>query len=406
MKLIIENRITKLFVDSYSGLSKEVWLLALVTFINRAGAMVLPFLSLYLTKVEGYALSTTGKILLFYGIGSFLGNYLGGVLTDRIGAFRIQFLSLITTGFSFWLLSSFHSPESMAFGLFMTSLLADTFRPANMASVGVLTPEDKRTKAVGVLRLAINIGFSAGPASGGLIAYVIGYEMLFAIDGITCVLAALFLLYFFRNQIIAEGKKKSIDKDQEKPSILLVFKDKAFLFMVLLVFFIGFIFMQLFNTIPVYFKENLLLNEDNIGLLMAFNGVLVVLLELPIIHLYNNRNKSKLIALGTILLGLSYVILLYEKWAGVAVICLILFTVGEILTLPFITSAIINRASESLRGRYLALYGMAFSVTHIITPIVSLQIAESYEFSTLWIIVGVASIFTAIGFWRLRLAFK
>ena len=401
-----QNRAIKLFYDSYSGISKGVWLLSLVTFINRAGAMVLPFLSLYLTTVEGYSLSTTGTILLFYGIGSFFGNYFGGILTDKIGAFRIQFLSLLTTGISFFIMSSLHSPISMAIGLFATSLLADTFRPANMASVGILTTEDKRTKAIGVIRLAINIGFAAGPASGGLIAYAIGYDWLFAIDGSTCILAAFFLYFFFRKQISQEGKRDPHKEEEIKPSIFLVLKDKMYLFFLGLVFIIGFVFMQLFNSIPVFFKEVSRLEENTIGLLMALNGVLVVLLELPIIELYGKKNKSKLMALGSILLGLCYLVLLYEDSIAIPVLCLVLFSIGEIFTLPFITSAIINRAPESLRGRYLALYGMAFSVTHIITPIISLKIAEVYSFESLWIIVGMVSIIAAYGYWLLRGDFK
>lgn len=111
--------ILKLYKDSFSGVNPQIWYLALVTLINRAGAMVLPFLSLYLTSVEGYSLSTTGTILFFYGVGSFCGNYLGGILTDKVGAFKIQFLSLFTTSLAFVSLLYFHSPVSMAIGLFV-----------------------------------------------------------------------------------------------------------------------------------------------------------------------------------------------------------------------------------------------------------------------------------------------
>ena len=36
------------YIDSFRGFRREVWLLAAITFINRAGSMVIPFLSLYL----------------------------------------------------------------------------------------------------------------------------------------------------------------------------------------------------------------------------------------------------------------------------------------------------------------------------------------------------------------------
>ncbi len=47
-------------ITPYKGLSKEVWFLALTTLINRAGAMVIPFLSLYLNKYLDYTLGQIG----------------------------------------------------------------------------------------------------------------------------------------------------------------------------------------------------------------------------------------------------------------------------------------------------------------------------------------------------------
>jgi predicted MFS family arabinose efflux permease len=395
----------RLFIDSYSGVRKEIWLLSLVTFINRAGAMVLPFLSLYLTKQEGYSLEETGSILLFYGVGSFLGNYLGGILTDRIGAFRLQFLSLLTTGISFFVLSQLHEPILMAVGLLVTSLLADAFRPANMASIGVLESREKRTKAVGIIRLAINVGFTAGPASGGFIAYSLGYTYLFLVDGITCIVAAFFLLYFFRKQLKSETKAGNEDSSEQKPSIALVLKDRVFLLLLLCVFVIACVFMQLFHTFPVFLQRILSLNEGEIGWIMALNGVLVVLLELPLIHLLDKKAKLPLIAFGAILIGLSFLLLNSSLWKGWAVISMAIFSIGEILTLPFITTVIINRASDRLRGRYLALYGMAFSVCHMLAPPLGMQTVAQLGFASLWWLGGLLAIITGFGFAALKSGF-
>ena len=181
----------------------------------------------------------------------------------------------------------------------------------------------------------------------------------------------------------------------------MVLKDLSFLSLLLFVFLVGIVFMQVFNAVPVFYKEHLLIDENLIGLLMALNGVLVVLLELPFIHLYENKDKLKLIALGAILLGISYLILLYDKWAGIAVLSMIIFSIGEILTLPFITTTIINRASDSLRGRYLALYGMTFSISHIVAPVLGMQIADNFGFQVLWIVAGLIALLSGIGFLRL-----
>ncbi|MBL4708225.1 MAG: MFS transporter [Flavobacteriales bacterium] len=395
----------KLFKDSFSGISREVWLLSFVTLVNRSGAMVLPFLSLYLTVAEGYSLSTVGMILLFYGIGSFFGNYIGGILTDTIGAFRIQFLSLVVTAISFVCLSYLHSPFSFAIGLFCTSLLADTFRPANIASIAVLAGKEMQTKAIGLNRLAINLGFSAGPALGGMIAYTSGYEWLFRIDAISCFVAALLLLYIFRQQVMEEGVRKVKNESEEKPSMKLVLKDRMFLYFLLLMVFLAIVFMQLFNSLPVFYKKELLFDEDTIGLLMAYSGLLIVVLELPIIHLLEKRNKMSLIALGTILIGFSFFILLFDDSIWIALLGMTILTLGEILSLPFIASVIIDRAPERLRGRYLAFMGMAFSLCHMVAPLIGMQVATHFSFQTLWQLLMAINIAVGISYWQLRNSF-
>jgi predicted MFS family arabinose efflux permease len=400
--------ILKLYKDSFSGINPQIWYLALVTLINRAGAMVLPFLSLYLTVEEGYSLSVTGSILMCFGIGSFFGNYIGGILTDKLGAFRLQFFSLVATSFAFFSLMYLHSPISMGLGLLATSLLADAFRPANMASVSILESQENRTKAVGIIRLAINLGFAAGPASGGMIAFSIGYEWLFMIDATTCMLAAFFLLFIFRKQIKAEGisKKEKNEKEIEKPSIGVVIKDKAFIGFLFLVFLIACVFMQFFNSLPVFFKQDLFLNENDIGLIMALNGTLVVILELPIIHLLKGRNELKLISLGCILLAICYAVLIFDSWVGISIVCVVFFTIGEILVLPYTTAAIMNRAPEHLRGRYLALYGMAFSLSHMLAPFIGMRIAESFGFGTLWISIALLILIPSFFIYKMKGSFK
>ena len=68
---------------------------------------------------------------------------------------------------AFIMLSYLHTPISFATGLFITSLLADTFRPVNIASITMSAGEAKRTKAIGLNHLAINLDFSTGLALGG-----------------------------------------------------------------------------------------------------------------------------------------------------------------------------------------------------------------------------------------------
>jgi predicted MFS family arabinose efflux permease len=352
--------------------------------------MVLPFLTIYLSSVKNYSLSLTGLVMMGYGIGSFFGNWAGGILSDRIGPFRLQLLSLISSGLALYVLLGLDSPISIAVGLFCCSFLADAFRPANMASVAALSSEQSRTKAVGVTRLAFNLGFSAGPALGGIIAVNLGYNWLFIIDGSSCLLAGLLFFLFFKKQILNEQhlRKKVENQTEEKPHMRHLFRDRPFLMFMFLMFIYGIIFMQFFSSVPVYFKNKLLYSEDYIGVLMALNGLLVVIIELPILQLIEKKGQMRMMALGTLMVGIAFLLLLPGKFMIFAVIATLMFTLGEVFSLPFATTVVLNRSSEKMRARYMAFYGMTFSLCHIAAPAFGMFVADNFSFTVLWILLA------------------
>ncbi|MBK8097469.1 MAG: MFS transporter [Planctomycetes bacterium] len=83
-----------LFRDAYTGLPAATWLLALAAFINRAGAMVLPFLQIYMGQRWGWSVQEAGAVISICGVGAVLGSLFGGTLCDRIGPVNVQILSL------------------------------------------------------------------------------------------------------------------------------------------------------------------------------------------------------------------------------------------------------------------------------------------------------------------------
>jgi predicted MFS family arabinose efflux permease len=154
------------YLNNFKGFSREIWILTLITFINRAGTMVLPFLSKYLHEDLHFSLSQVGTIMVFFGIGSMLGSWLGGKLSDTIGFYKIMVFSLLTSGLLFFGLQFISSFEAMCISMFIIMTIADMFRPAMFVSLGAYAKPENRTRALTLVRLAINLGFAAGPAFG------------------------------------------------------------------------------------------------------------------------------------------------------------------------------------------------------------------------------------------------
>ena len=129
------NRLLSLYLGSFANIQRNVWILSIAMFINRSGSMVLLFTSLYLTKDLHFTIAEAGLTLSFYGIGSVLGSYAGGWLTDRKNFFDIMFLSLISSGLILLLLLVATTPFEISLIIFAYAFAADIFRPANSKAI-------------------------------------------------------------------------------------------------------------------------------------------------------------------------------------------------------------------------------------------------------------------------------
>jgi predicted MFS family arabinose efflux permease len=382
------SKTLNLYRESFKGLSVEVWWLALITFINRAGTMVLPFMSLYLTKDLNLTLSEVGWIMTSFGLGSLLGSWMGGKLTDTIGFYKVMNGSLLATGFLFISLQFIHTFEGFLIGIFFTMTVADMFRPAMFVSLKAYSKPENRTRSLTLIRLAINLGFSFGPFLGGIIIASIGYAGLFWVDGLTCIIAVLIMKF-----VLIEKSLKPSVKQVEEESIskeISVYKDKPFWIFLTVVFLMGFMFLQLFSTMPLFYRETHQLSEIQIGLLMSFNGFLIFLFEMPLIHYIEKQllNKLKVITWSLLLFAFSFLILNASMWVGILVIGMLFITVGEMLAFPFTNNFAMNRAPVGKEGRYLALYTMAFSFAHIFSAKTGMEIIDKFGFTANWYFMG------------------
>lgn len=350
--------------------------------------MVIPFLSLYLTKNRGFSLEEVGWILSFFGLGSVAGSWIGGKLVDSIGHYKTMAGSLLISGFLFVLLQFPVTFWGICAGIFIVMLFADAFRPAVFVAVNAYCKPENRTRSITLIRLAINLGFSAGPAVGGLIIAGAGYSGLFWVDGITCALAGLLLLKLLHPKKAAENKKVVLLAPQT------VLKDKAYLVFIAAMILFGFVFLQYFSTIPLYYAGEYFLTEFQIGLLLGLNGFLIFLLEMPLVKFLETKVRSNLfhILTGTLLVGFSFLLINFTGWIGILVVGMIFLTLGEMIAFPFSNSFALKRAEKGKQGSYMALYSIAFSISHIFGHNTGMQLIGKFGYEFTWNVMIIISL--------------
>lgn len=386
------------YIANFSGLSREIWLLSLVTFVNRAGAMVIPFLSLYLVNKQGLTLPQVGWIMSCFGLGSLTGTWIGGKLTDKIGFYKVITLSLFFGGIGFILLQTLATFYSFCIGIFLLIMIADAYRPAVFVACDVYSKPGNTTRSIALIRLAINLGFSIGPLIGGLIIANINYTSLFWIDGITCILAAIGIFLLLKPKKVSQQEKEQILVKEGVPPYQNGYYILFFIIMVLT----SIAFVQYFSVMPLYWEKEHGLTEDLIGWLMFLNGAMIVIFEMPLVTWLERRNLSKTMATfwGGVLIGLSFLIVTTTDWTGILILGMILLTLGEMVGSPFASALALQMAPKGRKGSYMGLYSMSFSISHIFGHTSGMNLAASYSFHLAWYsmagIIALVSLLTLV----------
>lgn len=386
------RRLLRAYGDAYAGLPRGAWLLSAVLLLNRCGTMVLPFLTLYATERLHCSETTAGALLSSYGLGAIVGTGAGGWLADRVGPFRVQITSLVGTGVGFWAISAIDNAVGLAIGLFVVGILAEAFRPANMAALAALCTPAQTTRAFGLNRLAINLGAAIGPSVGGFLARS-NYAWLFFLDGATCLLAAAVLFRF-------PATPSPTAESPTAPAAVATspWRDRVFIASLLLTMLVAIIFFQFFNTFPLHLRDHYGFNEATIGLLFAVNPVLIVLLEMLLLRRLEYHAPLPWIGLGALLTGAGLALLPFGSTLSMALASVVVLTFGEMLFSPLLTAFVASRTTASNRGRYMGAYGQAFSIPLVLAPIVGASIYGGLGPMVLWLSCGVTGLLTALGF--------
>jgi MFS family permease len=393
--------IIRLYRRAYSGLPREAWFLFAVNLVNASGAMVIFFLSLYLTRQLGFTPARAGQALSLYGLGSLVGAYLGGWLSDRIGSTSMQKLSLALSGGFLIALGQARSPWGLLPLLFLFSVAAGALYPANAASMSRVCPPDLQVKGFALNRLANNLGVTIGPAVGGLLA-LRDYRLIFWADGLTCIAAAGLFLAIWKKP---EDKLRAIEVQKGSPpagAARTPWHDRSFLKLMLLVVVWGAVFVQLFATFPLYMRGIYGLAEDQIGRLLAVNTVLIVTLEMALMEKVRAYSRTRMINLSFILLGLGFGLMPLGRGFFYAAFTVAVWTFGEILSMPLLTALIAGRAETETRGRYMGIFSFAFSLAFIVGPAAGATVYGRLGANVLWFGCAGVTALLAVSFSVLR----
>lgn len=382
------------YKNAYSGLSRNNWYLSLVMLINRSGTMVVPFMTIYCVKELGFTVTQAGYIMALFGAGSIIGAYVGGVLSDRIGFYDMQVVTLLTGGIMFIVLGYQHTFLTLGTGTLILSFCNEAFRPANSTAIAFYSKPENKTRSYSLHRLAVNLGWAVGAALGGFLASF-NYSLLFWVDGFTNIFAGIMLLILMPRSAFKMPEKNPAARAATSSA----YKDKVFLLFIILITLFNICFFQFFITEPVFFKLQWHFNERLIGALLALNGIFIALVEMVMVnYMEGKRHPLIYIIAGVLVTGGGFVLLNVLAPGIVAgVVIVLIITLGEMLSMPFMNTYWVSRSTAHNRGEYAGLYTMSWSAAQVLAPTLGSQVIQHGGFGMLWWLLGGISAVVAIG---------
>ncbi|MFJ2263978.1 MDR family MFS transporter [Streptomyces sp. NPDC087844] len=379
--------------ETLSGLPREFWWLWISTLVNRLGAFVATFMALYLTLDRGYSASYAGLVASLHGLGGVISSLGAGVMTDRLGRRPTLLIAQSSTAVSVALLGFVHDPVSIAAVAFLVGMASNASRPAVQAMLGdIVRPED-RVRAFSLNYWAINLGFAVSSTAAGFIAEV-SYRAGFLIEaGMTMACA---VVVFVK---LPESRPAPTARTAGEPEIGLgtVLRDGRFMSVVGLSFLVALIFQQGFVGLPVAMGAAGFTPADY-GLVIAVNGVLIVVLQLPVTRFIQHRDPKRLLVVSSLLAGYGFGLTAFAGSVGVFALTVCVWTLAEIVNAPTQTGLVVRLSPAQGRGRYQGMYTMSWSVAALVAPLMAGVVIDRFGATWLWGVCAAVGTVAGLGY--------
>lgn len=385
---------------SLKGLPRGVWVLSVVTLINRSGTMVLPFLVLYLTQELHFSAPRAGFVLAIYGAGAIIAAPLAGRLSDRLGPMPVMRTSLVLAGILLLIFPLFRTFIPVLIVTFVWAVVTESFRPANLAVIADIVQGDKLKPAYALSRLAINVGMSIGPAAAGFIA-AHSYFWIFMIDAVTT-LAAGIVLIFTR----FDSPHRHAAEEKDSPSVIssLALDDRRMVLFTLGILLTGVVFFQIEGPLPLFLVDDLKLSPAFYGGLFSLNTVMIVFLEVPLNAATAHWAHRRGLALGALLFATGSGAWGISHGPIAVTAAMVVWTFGEMLLFPQAAAYVAEIAPPARRGAYMGAYSLAFSVAFSFAPWLGTSTYSHFGPRFLWLGVFVVGVVSALIMMSVRTA--
>lgn len=389
--------------DIYNEYPKQFWVVVGASFVDHlGGALLFTFFSLYVTQHFGVGMTQVGILFAIFSISEFFGSMFGGALTDMIGRKSVIIIGLIVSALTSVGMGLVNRLELFYVLAVITGLFADMAGPARQAMLTDLLPEEKRADGFGIMRVAMNLSVSIGPAIGGFLAAT-SYLLLFGADAVSSIITAIFF-YFLVAETLPQ-KNTEEDAEEEKTTFaetfrgyLTVLKDRPFIIFMGISMIVTIVYMQMYGALPVFLRDVHNVPEAGFGMLMSLNATMVVLMQFAITRKIGDKPPMLMMALGALIYAVGFAMYGFVGQYGMFMVAMAIITIGEMVVTPIQQALVAKFSPEDMRGRYMAVFGVSWLIPGAIGPLLAGLIMDNADPVYLWYVAGILALVATVGF--------
>jgi MFS family permease len=371
---------------SVRALPRPVWLLYAGSFVNRFGSFVATFLVLYLVE-RGFSPAQAGIAVSAYGVGSLASALVGGWLADRLGRRGAIALSMFSAAAVALALSQAEQLVPIVLLTALFGMCTELYRPASAALLTDLVPSERRLAAFAGYRLAINAGYAFGPAVAGLLAER-SFLWLFVGEAVTSVILGVVALVG-----LPEGVRSRRSEERPGEAVRAIRGNPRFLLLLVASVLAAFVYFQSTAAFPLHLRDAGL-SRAVFGALISLNGLLIVLLELPLVGVTRRFPAPRVIAIGVLLTGVGFGLTAVAFSVPALALTVVIWTFGEMIAAPVMNTYVADLAPTHLRGRYQGAYVLTFSVAFVLAPAIGTWLF-AWSPTGLWLTCAALSVVSA-----------
>jgi MFS family permease len=370
------------------------------------GTLLYPFFALYITQRFNVGMTQAGVLLgtmAFFGL---FGNTIGGALTDKFGRKQIILFGLVFSALSALALGFVNELFFLYPLIAIIGILSNISGPAHNAMVADMLPEEQRNEGYGIIRVVANLSWIIGPTIGGFVA-ARSYLMLFILDAIFSLTTAVIVMKLIP-ETKPEGKHGKAEESmlQTLVGYKTVVRDRIFIAFIFVSILMLLVYQQLYNTLSVYLRDVHQIPTTHYGYLLSASAILVVLTQFWVTSQTKKFAPMLMMTIGCAFYMVGFGMIGFVGAFWLFVVSILIITVGEMIVVPVSQALVAKFAPEEMRGRYMAVSSLSWSIPSTVGPAAAGLIMDHYNPNWVWYAGGIICAFAVMGYYALYLKMR